>query len=94
MRTVTKIFLYALSVALLAWALPWAFHFLTDRPVAAPFTVYSCVADCFAYIDTDKDTGTEYRDMKGNRYTEEEFDTILPFSITGSSLPGTVFRRA
>lgn len=79
MKTTIKIFLYTLSVLLLAWILPWVFYFLVAKPTGAPFTVYSCITNCFVYIDSDKEKGVEYKDMKGNSYTEEEFDAILPF---------------
>lgn len=79
MKTIAKMILYTLSIALLAWALPWLFHFLTAKPASTPFTLYSCVTGSFAYIDADKEKGPVYKDMNGKTYTEEEFDSILPF---------------
>lgn len=79
MKLISKIYMYLLAIALLAWLLPWTFHFLAARPVKSPFTLYSCVTRSFAFTETGKDKTTSYMDTQGRTYTAMEFDSILPF---------------
>ena len=67
-----------LAALLLAWLLPWLFSFVTAEPAWRPFTLYSCVVHSFASLDHGDDGSVVGRDMRGNTYTESQFDSILP----------------
>ncbi len=67
-----------LSAILLAWALPWFHTFISANPSWTPFTLYSCITHCFAYIDYDENGNMTGKDMKGGIYTESQMDSILP----------------
>ena len=54
----SKIILFFTAVVLMAWLLPWGYHFVTVRPDSGPFTLYSCATDGLVMRD--------YRD--GNPY--------------------------
>lgn len=72
-----KIVLFITTALLLAWLLPWGYHFITAEPQRTPFTLYSSVIDQFAMTGMDEN-GLNYRDKAGNIYTERQFDSILP----------------
>lgn len=73
----SKLILFTLVVLLLAWILPWGYHFMTSRPQSYPFTLYSCITHSFASADFQNEK-LNYRDSRGNTFTEEQFDSILP----------------
>ncbi len=79
MKTFSRIFIYSIAAILLAWILPWGYKFITAKPITAPFTLYSSVVKSFAYIESDKNAETQYKDFKGNSYSIEQFDSVLPF---------------
>lgn len=79
MTRFNTIILYALSVILLAMLLPWLYSFATSKPEHSPFTLYSSVIGDFARISTDEKNKLIYESVAGKRYTETEFDSILPF---------------
>ncbi|MBR5743726.1 MAG: hypothetical protein IKX94_00185, partial [Muribaculaceae bacterium] len=52
MKKISTIFLYALAVAALAWALPWLFNLLLPDGAKVPYINYSPLSEEF--IATDK----------------------------------------
>lgn len=78
MIRISKLFLFFTATVLVAWLLPWFYHFLCDKPDRTPFTLYSCVVDRFAYLDYSAEKGLQYTDVAGTLYTDKEFDSILP----------------
>lgn len=76
-------FIYTFTaVMLMLWLLPWTIKFFTAKPSNSPFILYSSVIKDFAYIDIQKERDLKYCDLSGNKYTEREFDSILPFFYT------------
>lgn len=75
----SKLFFIFILILLGLWLLPRFYRFMTDRPDAIPFTLYSPVAGDFAFLDFSRDKGTTYRDRGGHVYTERQFDSLLPF---------------
>ena len=73
-----KTSLIIISGPLLAWFLPWCYTFISASPVWSPFTLYSCITHCFAYIDFDQNGNVYGKDFKGNTYTEHQTDSIMP----------------
>ena len=47
-------------------------------PSWSPFTLYSCVTHGFASVDFDRENNVAGRDLQGNTYTQQQFDSILP----------------
>lgn len=73
----SKIFLYATVVILLLWLVPWTYSFIVSKPYKTPFTLYSGVIHDFVMLDN-SGANLERKDLKGNLYTESQFDSILP----------------
>lgn len=67
-----------LAALLLAWLLPWCYAFLFASPAGSPFTLYSCVTHGFASVAFDREDNVAGRDLRGNTYTQQQFDSILP----------------
>ena len=67
-----------LAALLLAWLLPWCYAFVFASPSWSPFTLYSCVTHGFASVDFDRENNVAGRDLQGNTYTQQQFDSILP----------------
>ena len=74
----SKILLYFIATVLLAWTLPWAYGLLGGASPSAPFTLYSSVSGEFSWLEA-TDRGIEYQDAAGRRFTDKQFDSILPF---------------
>lgn len=92
-RTI-KILIYFISAVLLAWLLPWCYHFAFSSSESIPFTLYSSIVDDFVYVES-TEQGLVYSDISGNSYTESEFDSLLPFFYyrqlaTDGKLPETI----
>lgn len=73
----SKIILFFTAVVLMAWLLPWGYHFVTVRPDSGPFTLYSCMTDGFVMRDY-RDGNPICYDETGRTYSEREFDSVLP----------------
>lgn len=92
-----QIFLTVVAVALLAWLLPWFYRFATVRSEARPFVIYSQMIGDFAIINRSAGSQTSpYTDRQGNRYTQTQFDSILPTFyyrqlIADNRFPDTLF---
>lgn len=78
MIRLSKILLFFIVTALLAWVLPWACGFMGGASPRTPFTLYSSVTGEFSWFEP-AEKGTLYRDAAGHTFTEQEFDSILPF---------------
>lgn len=74
----SKIFLYLTVAVLLVWQLPWCYAFFTAKPVKTPFTMYSSVLGDFIFIQTDANKQIRRSDTKGNTYTQQQVDSLLP----------------
>ena len=77
MQQLAKIFLIITIALLLLWLLPWSYRFMTAKSDRTPFTLYSGIVNDFAMLKTDQKE-TTYTDLSGNKYTEKQFDSILP----------------
>ncbi|MEG1401440.1 DUF4857 domain-containing protein [Bacteroides sp.] len=78
MTRFSKLFLYFTVALLLLWQLPWCYRFFTSKAEKSPFTLYSTVIGDFVQMSPEGDKGLVRRDLKGNLYTQAEFDSILP----------------
>ncbi|MGL6180464.1 MAG: DUF4857 domain-containing protein [Tannerellaceae bacterium] len=97
----TKYIHYTLIIVatlLLSWFMPWLCGYLFDKPQKYPFAMYSSVVDDFAYTDFENGNMV-YKDRSDNRYTQKQYDSILPFFyyrqlIADNRLPATVKGKA
>ncbi|MDE6116072.1 MAG: DUF4857 domain-containing protein [Duncaniella sp.] len=83
MKTAYKIFLTALSIAVLAWFLPWLYSLIFPVGGSDPFVAYSPVTDSFIVSEnSDGKTGIYEVDNNntptGRKFTREERDSLLP----------------
>ena len=87
----SKIFFYITVAVLLVWQLPWCYAFLTLKPVKTPFTMYSSVLGDFVITQLDENKQLHRYDTKGNTYTQQQVDSLLPslyaVSYTHLTLP-------
>lgn len=78
MRILAKIVLALTVLTIVAWKGPWLYNsFLADRE-DSPFALYSVVDSDFIYMDYVEDEGPVRYDRKGNRFTLEQTDSLLP----------------
>ncbi len=73
-----KIFFWAVAALLALWQIPACCNFFAAKPADAPFTLYSSVIGDFAMLRVGEEKKIRYADASGRRYTEEQFDSILP----------------
>lgn len=59
------------------WTLPALIKIVTDEPNDAPFVYYSAVLKDLCFIEYD-DSKDPIHDTKGNVYSTQQFDSILP----------------
>lgn len=78
MSRFSKIFLYATVAVLIIWQLPWCYAFLAVKPNRTPFTMYSSVLGDFIINHTDENKQIIRKDTKGNVYTQQQVDSLLP----------------
>ena len=69
---------YITVAVLLVWQLPWCYAFLTLKPVKTPFTMYSSVLGDFVITQLDENKQLHRYDTKGNTYTQQQVDSLLP----------------
>jgi len=94
MKSTIKILIYFTAVVLLAWLLPWCYHFAFSTPSGSSFTLYSCVVDKFVSIESSGKKPV-FKDFDGVVYSEGQFDSILPLFYfrqltTNGRLPDTI----
>lgn len=95
-----QLLLIGISIALLAYLLPWLYRFATLSPEAKTFVVYSRMIDDFAIVNHNADKKLpKYSDLSGRSYTQAEFDSILPMLyyrqlLSDGRLPDTLFGHA
>lgn len=65
------------TTVVMLWALPSLVRMLTDAPAGYPYVQYSSVMREFCLIDY-SDKSRPLQDLRGRRYTNEEFDSIMP----------------
>jgi len=70
-----------MTTMILSWILPDLYKTATDEAPEYPLSFYSSVADKFcSFVFTDDDF---YRtDVDGNRFTQQQFDSLLPMIYT------------
>jgi hypothetical protein len=76
MKTI-RITLIILATLLFAWILPWLMQLATDKPNSYPFAYYSSIINDFGIREYNEKKSI-LTDSKGNLYTENEFDSIVP----------------
>lgn len=79
---------------LLAWILPDTYHFATTKKVNYPFVLYSPILQDFMVQDS-KDKNIYYNDSKGNEYSSQDADSLVPTLyyrqlLTDNRLPDTL----
>jgi hypothetical protein len=73
----TLILLFTLFILLL-WQLPWGYNFFSSTPKEAKFVLFSPVINDFLVTDFNGKGKIQRRDLKGNFYTEQQKDSLLP----------------
>ena len=79
MVRISKIILYITLAILAIWQLPWCYSFFTAKEAKVPFTLYSTLTNDFISMQHSSDKGLYGEDSKGNTYTRDEVDSLLPF---------------
>lgn len=79
MKRFSQLFLYITLALLLLWQLPWCYSFFAAKPSKTPFSMYSPILGDFLSMGTEEGKGMVRRDQRGNMYTQEQTDSILPF---------------
>ncbi|WP_448789800.1 DUF4857 domain-containing protein [Bacteroides graminisolvens] len=74
----SKILFYFILVMLLVWQLPWCYDFFTAKPSKGNFVLYSSVSNDFILTGQQEGKGVVRRDLAGNKYTQDEVDSLLP----------------
>ncbi len=77
----SKIFFGFTLILLLLWQLPWCYDFFTAKPSKSAFVLYSPLIGDFvmtAWQEGPKGKEIVRCDLAGNKYTEEEVDSLLP----------------
>ncbi len=83
MKTLYRILISILSVAALAWFLPWLYSLLFPAAGNDPFIAYSPVSESFIISENTDDKVTIYDvdrngNLLGNNFTKEQRDSLLP----------------
>ena len=79
MIRLSKTLLYITLILLFIWQLPWCYNFLISDGIHLPFTLYSSVNGEFISVNYNEDKGVTRADQKGQTYTREQTDSLLPF---------------
>lgn len=77
MKRFSTILLALTIVFLLLWQLPWCYNFFVAKAEKTPFTLYSSVIGDFTRMGM-QDGKMVRNDLAGRKYTQAEFDSILP----------------
>lgn len=77
----SKIFLTLTILLLLLWQLPWCYAFFASKSnEKAPFSLYSRLSgDFISMVQSQDGKGIKRVDTRGNEYSQEEVDSLLPF---------------
>lgn len=78
MIRLSKTFLYVTVAVLLVWILPWCYAFVASSATKTPFTIYSALLGDFVVMEQDPVKGLVRRDTRGNVYTQQQVDSLLP----------------
>jgi len=78
MIRISKIFFYLTVALLLLWQLPWFYAFFAAQKQKPTFTLYSTVLGEFITMGDLKGEGVNRYDEVGNKYTQEQVDSLLP----------------
>lgn len=86
-----KGFVIIVAVGLLMWILPWLYAMITPVEKGETFIYYSPLLDDFIT----RDSG-DFVDMQGNRYTQAQTDSLLPYFfyrqlLSEGRLPDSLF---
>lgn len=81
MERISRYMLVLVAVITCAIILPKVYWMAFDKPINAPLVVYSCLNDDFMILHADAGT-VKYTDTKGNDYTREEYEKMLPLMYT------------
>lgn len=79
LNKISRYIIILLIVVVSAFYLPDFFSMLFDKKVDTPRLDYSAVIDDFVYMEYHGMGQIDYKDIKGNTYTEREFFKLLPF---------------
>ncbi len=84
MKTISRIFLIALSIAVLSWFLPWLYSLILPDKGSEPYLGYSPIADRWVVTEMDADKQSIIYDLADdgvsvrNVYTKNQRDSLLP----------------
>lgn len=86
-------------VFLLLWQIPWCIAFVNGKASHTLFTLYSSLAGEFITLDNTTSEGLIRYDESGNRYTDAQADSLLPFFyyrqlLTDQRMPDSVCGHA
>ncbi len=76
---ISKICIGATVVLLGSWVIPWALNLLLTISYKDSFTLYSPIKKDFIMRVTDESGKYTHKDTKGNYYSQNEADALMPF---------------
>ena len=89
MKKISRYILVFITILASAIALPKLYWLAFEKPIRAPFVMYSCVDHDFMIQRSDKELMR--MDNKGNQYTRDEFELKLPlFFVRQLLISGTM----
>ncbi len=92
MERISRYILVLVAIITCSIVLPKVFWMAFEKPVRAPFVMYSCVLNDFTVFDPIE---KKWIDTKGNNYTREEYEATLPLFyarqlMVSGTMPDTI----
>ena len=72
-----KYIIIALGILVAVWLIPAAYELIAPQTDKAPFVLYSCLDSTFIQVRV-QDKTVHYTDFKGQTFTKQEADSLLP----------------
>ena len=77
MVRLSRYILVLVTTLTLSAILPQLWWMALDKPIRKPFIMYSCIENDFLIRRIDGNT--RWEDTRGNQYSREEYEELLPF---------------
>jgi len=90
MERISRYILVLVTIVTASIVLPGLYWMAFEKPINAPFVMYSCINDDFMIIRSGV-----FSDKKGNKYSREEYEQKLPFMnyrqlMVAETMPDTI----
>lgn len=94
MERISRYFLVLIAIITCSVTLPQLYWTAFDKPINAPFVMYSCTDNDFMILQAEGGQAERF-DTRGNKYTREEYEQKLPLMYTrqllvSGTMPDTI----